>query len=472
MKSLALVLPGLLFPLLAKAQPAAKTPPATPAPAATTPAPAPSSTPTPAPSSDTLNPAAPAGPRLSMSDAVTRALAIQPAMIVSKAGAEAASARIDETRAAVMPTLSASASASISTHTPFQSASTNVTTGVSAGGDPTVSFDVGARAAWLLTDFGRTKARIRAAEANYQAAQTDITTSSLDIRTNVEGAYLQAVAERELVGVARAAETTALRHLDEAQRFVKAGAQDPITEATADATAASATASRVQAEGAYRTAIAELRLSIGDPSMPDDIALDAGWPTAIEGEDSDRAALVQLAFGHRPELAGARAQLDAAAQSRAAAADGPPAPGRAGGGVGDPINNHNTSQDPVWTASLSLTVPIFDGGLVRAQTREAEASKASAQASLRAEQLTVEHDVESAWIQIKSAAATLTSTLSAVDTAHKQLALAEGRFAQGVGSAVELADAQNAVTNAEGQRVTAEFQLATARTQLRRAMGQ
>jgi outer membrane protein len=466
MKSLGFLLPALVFPLLARAQPAPKaSPAATPAPAS-----APATAPATAPAA-TVNPAAPTGPRLSMDAAVAHALEIQPAIVASTANAESANARIDEARAATRPTLSASASASISTHTPFQTGNGTAPAGSSTGGaDPTVAGDIGAKASWLLTDFGKTSARIRSAEATYQAAKLGTATTGLDVRTGVENAYLQAVAARELAAVAVVAEATAKRHLDEAHRFVLAGATDPITEATAAATAASETAARVQAEGNYRTAIAQLRLAIGDPSMPDDVALDAGWPAAIPGEDQDRLALLQQALDHRPELAGARASVEAADASLTATSYGKRPTLSAGASFDWPVNNHN-QPDPVWQAGLTLSVPIFDGGLVAAQTREAQAQKTIAMANQRSEQLAIEHDVESAWISIKSAAATLESTTFAVDTAHKQLALAEGRFAQGVGSAVELADAQNAVTNAEGQRVSAEFQLANARTDLRRALG-
>jgi outer membrane protein len=470
MKSLGLLVFPLVWPLAARAQPAP-----TPTP---TPAPAPDQTPAPAaPAPDTsVNPAAPTGPRMSMQDAVARAMSLQPSLAASMANADAASARVEQARVTERPTVTGTATGSIQTHTPPATSSTTTVTpggtgGFTAGRDPTYGVDLGARATWILWDFGRTRARVQSAQAAFDAARANVQIAGLDVRTNVENAYLQAVAERELVQVAVAAEQTAKRHLDEAHRFVAAGAQDPITEATAAATAASATAQRVQAEGNYRTAIAALRLAIGDPSMPDDVALDPGWPTAIAGEDQDRVALVQRAIEHRPELAAARFDIEAASAAVNAASYGRRPTLTAGAAFDWPVNNHATP-DPLWTATLGLSIPIFDGGLTRAQTREAEANRAAAVANQRSEQLAVEHDVEAAWISIRSATATLASTETAVATAHQQLTLAEGRFAAGVGSAVELADAQNAVINAEGQRVSAEFQLATSRTALRRALGE
>ena len=56
--------------------------------------------------------------------------------------------------------------------------------------------------------------------------------------------------------------------------------------------------------------------------------------------------------------------------------------------------------------------------------------------------------------------------------AQAELKLAEARYAQGLGSQIELADAQTAVTTASGNLITAEWNLAAAWATLRRALGQ
>jgi len=55
--------------------------------------------------------------------------------------------------------------------------------------------------------------------------------------------------------------------------------------------------------------------------------------------------------------------------------------------------------------------------------------------------------------------------------AREQLRLAEGRYQSGVGSIIELGDAQIAATSAAAQVVQADFNLATARAQLLTALG-
>src|SRR5439155_1531508 len=64
------------------------------------------------------------------------------------------------------------------------------------------------------------------------------------------------------------------------------------------------------------------------------------------------------------------------------------------------------------------------------------------------------------------------ASTEAVAAAQAQLKLAEARYTQGLGSQIELADAQTAVTTANGNLISAEWQLADAWAALRRALGE
>jgi outer membrane protein len=79
--------------------------------------------------------------------------------------------------------------------------------------------------------------------------------------------------------------------------------------------------------------------------------------------------------------------------------------------------------------------------------------------------------VEQARLAVRASKAGLAAATDALANARERLRLAEGRYQTGVGSIIELGDAQLAATNAGGQRVRAEYDLATARAQLLEALG-
>jgi outer membrane protein len=85
--------------------------------------------------------------------------------------------------------------------------------------------------------------------------------------------------------------------------------------------------------------------------------------------------------------------------------------------------------------------------------------------------LQVRIDVEQAALAVKAARATLTAALVALENAKKQLQLAEARYAAGMGSVIELSDAQVTRTTAAAQEVNARFSLASSRAALVGALG-
>jgi outer membrane protein len=80
-------------------------------------------------------------------------------------------------------------------------------------------------------------------------------------------------------------------------------------------------------------------------------------------------------------------------------------------------------------------------------------------------------EVDQAWLSVRAAKAALGAAAEAVENARLRLGLAEGRYQTGVGSAIELGDAQLALTSAEAQKVQADYNLAIARAQLLKALG-
>ncbi len=70
-----------------------------------------------------------------------------------------------------------------------------------------------------------------------------------------------------------------------------------------------------------------------------------------------------------------------------------------------------------------------------------------------------------------AAKASVEANAKIVENQKIRLRLAEGRYQAGVGSIIELQDAQVALTSAQGQAVQAGFNLSVARAKLLNALG-
>jgi len=126
---------------------------------------------------------------------------------------------------------------------------------------------------------------------------------------------------------------------------------------------------------------------------------------------------------------------------------------------------------PNWYGSMLLNWPIFEGGLTKAQVRTAEAGLESVSAQKALEALQVRLDVDSARLAVRAAKATIRAADEAAASSSQQLRLAEQRYATGIGSIIELNDAQVTHTSAAAQVVQARYVLASARAQLLAALG-
>lgn len=410
---------------------------------------------------------------LTMARAVEIAQKTQPSQRSALASVEAAKGRVDSARTAEHPnvTLSASISTGSRFRGPCDAAMPN---GALCGGFVSATYGtaLGASATWKIYDFGLTHANVAAAQANADAASYGVAVNSLDVRRDVEIAYLEALARKRLIVVAEATVKSEDGHLDQAKRFVAAQAKDPIEVAQAQSRDSNAKSALAQAQSNEAVALANLRAAIGwlDPERAP--AVDPDWPTPDAAQPQALGELVATARKYRPEIVQFDKQIEAADASLTAAhAERRPVLSASAGAQWTPEENAWSPQ-PVWSAGLSLSWALWDGGRSWADQRIASANVTSAIASRDALLVSLTSALESSRAQIVANRANVDASTEAVTAAQAQLKLAEARYAQGLGSQIELADAQTSVTTASGNLITAEWQLADAWATLRRALGQ
>ena len=125
----------------------------------------------------------------------------------------------------------------------------------------------------------------------------------------------------------------------------------------------------------------------------------------------------------------------------------------------------------VWGVGLNLTVPLFSGFSSVEQVREATAAMNSIEARQNNLKLQIIKEVESAWFGGNDAAGRIVSTQKEVDAANESKSLAEGRYQEGVGSIIEVTDAQSQTLDAQTANIQAKFDYYTALARLDRAVG-
>lgn len=397
---------------------------------------------------------------VTLQEAEQTALARQPQLRQAQANASAGSARADQARAGLLPQVVATGS--------YTRAGPQSSVGLTTTGRPPnqwvgqlsasqVIFDPGAFFGW------------RSAGASAESLRDTADTARLDVISGVRAAYFAARADRDLARVARETVQNDEAHLRQTQAFVEVGTQPAIALAQTRSQLASARLALIQAENTYANARTQLAQAMGLETWgPFEVSDDTIPP--VGGEDGALEPLLVEAYAARPELASLHASERANQQSISAARSGY-LPTVSAHGTYAQIGSALPDTQETWTAGVTLSWNLFSGGLTNAQVREANANLDSLRAQDVALRTSIRVDVEQALLGVRAARSSVQAATEAEINAREQLRLAEGRYQAGVGSIIELGDAQVAVSNAAAQRVQNEYNLAAARAALLRALG-
>ena len=414
----------------------------------------------------------------SLDEALAYALAHQPQLRQAGETKAAAEARVAQARSAYLPQLNAALSYQHNSSDFFSLGGGGANTGVldSTGSLGTSAFGSRNRYAGslglnqLLWDFGQTTGRIGSARAGARAQDANERSTANQTAYDVRAAFFQVQATQALWNSAKDALANQERHAAQIQAYVEVGKRPQIDLAQARSELATARVQAINAENNFQNAKEQLRVAMGlEPGVAFEIG--AGEMPAVEGEASDVTPLIAGAAERRPDIAALdeqyRAQEVATRAFRRAYL--PTLDGSARLTDSGPTPNDLSWN---WSAGVSLNWDLFKGGLTQAQVAEARHQTAALASQKTALRQKAAAEVTQAWLAIRAAKSGLAAADEAVTNARERLRLAEGRYVEGLGNAVELGDAQSAVVAAEAQAIQAHFQLALARAQLRRAIGE
>jgi outer membrane protein len=410
---------------------------------------------------------------LTLEEALRLGRARQPALRQAQAATEAARARIDQSFSSLLPQVNGTAqyeryaTSAAAAGSPAAGGGGSAIVGKTTAPADLYSFGVSGRL--LLYDFGQTSGRWRAAQASASAQEQSERGTSQSVDLNVRTTYFNAVASKALVNVARDTLANEEKHLEQIRGFVEVGTRPAIDLVSERANYANSRVRLIQAENGYATARVLVEQAIGLTDLgPWDVD-EVGLPP-VQGEEAAPELLLNEALGARPDIASLEKQLSAQ-ELTVSSLKGGYGPTLSLSGGASETGPSTGSLGPSWNGTLTLSWPLYQGGLTRGQVREASANASALSAQIEQLRQQVRVDVEQARLGVIAAIATLDAAKDASQAARERLTLAEGRYQTGVGNVIELSDAQLALTTALGQQVQSEFQLATARSQLMRALG-
>ena len=380
----------------------------------------------------------------------------QPEIRASFQETQAGQARIGQARADIFPQVSAESMYNRSSEVSRSSSKREVSS--------EYGHQVGVNQ--LLYDFGKTKARVKMRRLEAESLQAELEDVRDRIDFTVRQAYfgvLKAERDRKV-----AAETVRQyqEHLQQAQGFFSAGVKPRFDVTKAEVDLSRSQLELITAENAVRLARVRLNNAMGMPDAPDYPLEDIlerrferiSLETVLEQALLNRADLKALDL-HKRSLdealkvakAGHYPHLDGAAFYRWIGEEHP--------------------LDREWQVGASVTFPLFTGLRTRYEVLEARANRKAEEASEDALKQTIVSEAQRAWLNLHEAQERIDTARLVVRQADENFAIARGRYRAGVGSPIEVTDAQVSYADAHNMLTSALYDYQIAVAALERVMG-
>ncbi len=427
-------------------------------------------------------------PAMSLSDALEYARRMRPSLQAARARVEVARRGIGISRAEWLPQLGATAQLFFGTMNNTTAMFTSVRAldlpriGATRV-DPLASWSeaypstlVGLGGRQLLFDFGRIAAQsaVAAFDANVAAERAAI--EQVEIEFLVETSYYAVLAAQAVERAATDALSRAkLRH-DMVKASVDRGLRPQIDLTRAAADLARFEVGTTRAQGAVESAKALFAAAVGVPdtllcalppaSIPEDLpAVADATERALASNPTVRFTLAGL----RRQQAHTRGLLFQWAPSLSLTMSLSGRGGGAPGGAGPSGVSGWAPSIPNWDVGVVLSAPIFDGVLL-ARHVQSQAMEAVLRHELSAVQRQLLAEIQRAYTSYRIAQAARPALVSASEAARKNYEQASARFKAGLGTSIELADAEMLRTEAEIQLAVGLFDVAQARAALMRVL--
>jgi outer membrane protein TolC len=405
----------------------------------------------------------PARPPRSLGDLLDLALSHDPATRATWRDARAAAAQAGARRSLYLPALDASAGVSRSRPAAQADKPAMVQGTWTAGGSIT----------WVLLDLGARGAQVEEADRLLAAAHLGEQAAVADLVLRVQQSWLQLLAALALVDAESAARRQAEASLAAAEERQRSGLATVADVLQARTALSQIRLAQQQAEGQVLVSRGALATLVG---LPPTAELDVGHlPETVAAAAAGAAVddLLAEAAARNPDLGRARASADAAeAHARAVAlAPLPVLSFQAGATHTWWFEPQHAGESNQWNYGLLLRLPTFDGVRPAYDALAAREAAAAARDRSDATAQRVALDVWTAWQGLRTAARRVETSRDLVASARASADVAGGRYREGVGSIVDLLNAQAALELALAEDVRSRTDLLVGVAQLARATG-
>jgi multidrug efflux system outer membrane protein len=326
-------------------------------------------------------------------------------------------------------------------------------------------------ASWLLDLFGQYRRAKESAEASLDAAYSTVDVQRLAYLQDLVSSYINARYFQARISIAQENLKSRRETLELTKFQLDAGAASRLDVVQAEGLVNSTIAEVPGLEISYRQAVHHIATLLSVPSQEVIASLGKGGQPVFRGRVNSGvpADLIR----NRPDIKVAERNL-AAATAQIGVAEAQLYPSITLSGSISPSYIHASGSHgglTSWSFGPGLTLPILDGGLLRANVKVAESNSREQYLVWKQVVLTGIEEVENALSAVSRDAQTVAALRAEVKSYQEALQLSTASYKDGASSLLDVLDAQRSVTDAQESLAQAVQQSAVDYVQLNVAIG-
>lgn len=325
-------------------------------------------------------------------------------------------------------------------------------------------FNTSGQVSWLVSDFGRREGAIRREQETLEARRFLEQTSVEGVVFGVRRAFFNYLRAGALVRVEQDTVKDRETLVRQAQGFFDVGTRPKIDVARAEAGLFAAKAGLIAAQNGVRIAWARLKSAMGVTRFPErPVAPDVNVQAPTLSLDD----AVKAAFESRTEIREFQSRLKAQQEAIEVTKRGRMPRLRFDGQYGRRWHN----DEDILSSMLVLDIPLFTGFTLDPEIERHVRDYAVIKAQLEEQRQSIALEVEESYLNLVEASERIRANEAQKKSAKENLDLANGRYQVGVGSIIEITEAQVINSRAQTDHIRSIYDHKVAEARLARAMG-
>ena len=318
---------------------------------------------------------------------------------------------------------------------------------------------------------GELQGKIGQAKANYRSMLSAEEQAYIEMKETATDGYFTMLDAGNMKTLCQESVDRLQAHLDNVIAQYNVGIVARADVLRSEVELANAKQELISAENGYDVAEASLNNIIGTPLSTTLVLKDS---LQYVPYDNDMAYCLAYSEEHRPELKQAEYAVDSAEAALVVARSGhmPKINATAGNYWGGTVESNWPGDDnDHWQVGVTASMNIFDSGVTWSKIHAAQENLAKAKETQRQVQDAVELEVRTDYLGMREAEKRISTTQVAVAQAEEDYHIAVVRYQAGVGTNIDVMDAQVALTEAKTNYVKALYDYNTSKAALNTSMG-